>query len=123
MSGSILITGATSGIGKQLALDYANSGWRVIACGRNESVLSELSDVSSQIETLRFDVTNYEETMRALSSLSIVPDTWVFNAGDCEYMDNAYVDARLMARVLNVNVVGVLIASKPVRAILDRGTE
>ena len=67
------MTGATSGIGKQLALDYADSGWRVIACGRNESVLEELSKHSSLIETLRFDVTSYEETMQALSSLSFVP--------------------------------------------------
>ncbi|WP_321280367.1 SDR family oxidoreductase [Vibrio sp.] len=107
MSGSILITGATSGIGKQLALDYADSGWRVIACGRNESVLDELSKHSSLLETLRFDVTNHEETMQALSSLSFVPDTWFFNAGDCEYMDNGHVDAKLLARVMNVNVIGV----------------
>ncbi len=45
MSGSVLITGATSGIGKQLALDYANEGWKVIACGRNEAVLAELEKV------------------------------------------------------------------------------
>ncbi|WP_321463378.1 SDR family oxidoreductase [uncultured Vibrio sp.] len=106
MSGSILITGATSGIGKQLAVDYADSGWRVIACGRNERVLEELSNHSSLIDTLRFDVTDYDETKQALSSLNFVPQTWVFNAGDCEYMNNGEVDAKLMARVMNVNVIG-----------------
>lgn len=107
MSGTILITGATSGIGKQLALDYAQSGWNVIACGRNESVLTELSERSSLISILRFDVTDYDETLSTLSSLDTVPDTWIFNAGDCEYMDDGEVDAKLMARVMNVNVIGV----------------
>ncbi len=39
---AVFITGATSGIGKQLALDYAKQGWQVIACGRNQSVLDSL---------------------------------------------------------------------------------
>ncbi|MDK2622828.1 SDR family NAD(P)-dependent oxidoreductase, partial [Vibrio vulnificus] len=39
---SVLITGATSGIGKQLAKDYADAGATVIACGRNRQVLQEL---------------------------------------------------------------------------------
>ena len=107
MSSAVLITGATSGIGKQLALDYAQSGWHVIACGRNESVLEELGNQSSLISPLRFDVTDYDETIRVLSSLNVTPDIWIFNAGDCEYMDNGEVDAKLMARVLNVNVIGV----------------
>ncbi|EVT96550.1 short chain dehydrogenase family protein, partial [Vibrio parahaemolyticus V-223/04] len=85
----------------------AESGWRVIACGRNEAVLAELAATSSSIETLKFDVTDYEETKRVLSSLKTIPDTWIFNAGDCEYMDDGIVDAQLMARVMNVNVVGV----------------
>jgi len=43
---SVLITGATSGIGKQLAQDYADAGAKVIACGRNRQVLQELEDYS-----------------------------------------------------------------------------
>ena len=105
---SILITGATSGIGKQLALDYAQQGWNVIACGRNSSVLSELKNASQNIFTLRFDVTHYEDTVSTLSSLPFIPEVWVFNAGDCEYMDDGVVDAKLMARVMNVNVLGVV---------------
>ncbi|CAE6905019.1 SDR family oxidoreductase [Vibrio alginolyticus] len=107
MSSTVLITGATSGIGKQLAQDYAQSGWKVIACGRNERVLTELSNGSALIDMLKFDVTDYDETLRTLSSLNVVPDTWIFNAGDCEYMDHGQVDAKLMSRVLNVNVLGV----------------
>ena len=38
----ILITGASSGIGKSLALLYAQKGWQVIAGGRNQQALNEL---------------------------------------------------------------------------------
>ena len=31
---TVLITGATRGLGRALALQYATAGWRVIACGR-----------------------------------------------------------------------------------------
>ena len=40
----VLITGATSGIGKALALNYACQGWQVFACGRNQAALNELSE-------------------------------------------------------------------------------
>ncbi|AGV16004.1 SDR family oxidoreductase [Vibrio alginolyticus] len=121
MNNTILITGATSGIGRQLALDYANSEWNVIACGRNQDVLAELEAVSSKIHTLQFDVTNYEETQQALSNLPFTPNTWVFNAGDCEYMDEGVVDAKLMARVMNVNVVGVANCVEGCQVHLERG--
>ncbi|MCV5655024.1 SDR family NAD(P)-dependent oxidoreductase, partial [Escherichia coli] len=96
-------------------------GWRVIACGRNEAVLAELAATSSSIETLRFDVTDYEETKRVLSSLKTIPDTWIFNAGDCEYMDDGIVDAQLMARVMNVNVVGVANCIEACQPYFQRG--
>ncbi|MGR5237752.1 SDR family oxidoreductase [Vibrio alfacsensis] len=121
MSGSVLITGATSGIGKQLTLDYANTGRRVIACGRNEFALAELEAASKNISTLRFDVTQYDETMNILSELPFIPDTWIFNAGDCEYMEDGVVDAKLMARVMNVNVVGVANCVEACQSQFERG--
>ena len=45
----VLITGASSGIGKQLAHDYLQNGWRVVACGRDRQKLQQLSD-SEQVE-------------------------------------------------------------------------
>ncbi len=121
MSRAILITGATSGIGKQLAVDYAKQGWKVLACGRNQQVLSELEETSHNIVSLRFDVTDYDETIRTLSTLPFTPDTWFFNAGDCEYMDNGVVDAKLMARVMNVNVIGIANCVEACQSQFQRG--
>ena len=35
MSGRVLITGASSGLGRQLAMDYRQAGWQVWGCGRD----------------------------------------------------------------------------------------
>ena len=43
MSGRVLITGATSGIGRQLALDYLRAGWQVWGCGRDGERLQALA--------------------------------------------------------------------------------
>ena len=42
----VVITGASSGIGEALALEYAHQGFMVYACGRNQTKLNALSDKS-----------------------------------------------------------------------------
>ena len=46
-----LITGASSGIGAAIAIEFAEAGWSVMAAGRDEGRLEEVADVSDNIST------------------------------------------------------------------------
>jgi len=46
-----LVTGASSGIGAAIAIEFADAGWSVMAAGRDESKLAEVADASDNIAT------------------------------------------------------------------------
>ena len=58
---SIWITGASSGIGKALALKFANEGWQVAASARSEDLLNIISESNKNISSFPLDVTNTEK--------------------------------------------------------------
>jgi len=73
-----LVTGATSGFGRAIALCFARQGWDVIITGRRADRLDELAgqirDTSgSSVLTLPFDVRKASEVNAAIES---IPDTW-----------------------------------------------
>ena len=74
---TVLITGATSGIGLGCARKFAQNGDKLILTGRNAVRLSEiqkeLADMGTEVVTLAFDVRDREEAKRQLSEL---PDGW-----------------------------------------------
>lgn len=114
----ILITGATSGIGRQLANDYHKDCHEVWAVGRNENALQQLMDQG--IHTLQVDLTNRTETIEKFSSIGAV-DLAILNAGTCEYVDLPEFDSALVARVMRANVESMAISIEAVLPLLRQG--
>ena len=74
----VLITGATSGIGKATAEIFAKNGYRIIMTGRREDRLKELSESFSEehnadCHTISFDVRDTRAVKAAIENL---PEEW-----------------------------------------------
>lgn len=74
MNKIVLITGATSGIGKATALKAAEAGFDIIITGRRQERLTELAGEigakGQDVLSLCFDVRSLQEVETAISSLS-----------------------------------------------------
>ncbi len=121
MKKTALITGATSGIGRATAHEFAKHGINLILCGRRqerldivEHALEKLTDVV----TLNFDVRDKMEVKKAISS---IPkgfkqiDILINNAGNAHGLDpieqGSLDDWDAM---MDINVKGLLYVSKAV---------
>lgn len=102
---TILITGATSGIGKSLVQEFISKGEQVIACGRSREKLDHLASAIPGLITLCFDITDKAAIAKAIPK-DLTIDWAILNAGDCEYVkDVMNFDSSLFARVINVNLL------------------
>ena len=54
----IWITGASSGIGKAVAIKFAQNGWIVAASARRENLLKELQNINQNIYPYRVGALN-----------------------------------------------------------------
>lgn len=85
---TVLITGATSGIGEELAKRYLASGCFVIAIGRNQAKLAELkyfaTSVDSSCDTFSVDIRDFEALQAVCKDIILTHpkiDLFIANAG------------------------------------------
>ena len=97
----ILITGATSGIGKQLAKDYLLADHHVYAVGRDDEALAELQALGA--ETIDLDLMDREKVIEAFEKIDNV-DLAICGAGMCEYLDMPNFDSSVFMKVMSVNM-------------------
>lgn len=70
MSGTILITGATSGFGQATARRFIREGWKVIGTGRRAERLEALAaELGSAFYGVAFDITDEDAAEKALAAL------------------------------------------------------
>ncbi|AMN67951.1 MULTISPECIES: SDR family NAD(P)-dependent oxidoreductase [unclassified Psychrobacter] len=97
----ILITGATSGIGYQLAKDYLQDGHEVYAVGRDDKALAELKDLGAT--PIDLDLMDREKVIEAFDKVNQI-DLAICGAGMCEYLDMPNFDSSVFMKVMSVNM-------------------
>lgn len=121
MNKNVLITGATSGIGKSTAIKFATMGWNIIITGRRKDRLEELTDhleneFEVNVKYLDFDIRSNEETIKAIQKLDgdwQKIDLLINNAGLAaglqEFQDS---DLNDWEQMIDTNIKGLLYISK-----------
>ena len=111
---NILITGASSGLGRALALWFARRGARVYAAARREELLESLKAEASsgpgQVVPVRLDVAQAETVAAKLVALDDATpggiDLVVANAGVGGMTNGQRAEWKDMERMLQVNILG-----------------
>lgn len=103
----VLITGANRGIGLEFARQYAEAGWKVIACCRDlkqAASLQALADTYPDIKTYALDVADFaaiEALAAALKDEKI--DVLINNAGVYPHSDLNHADPEQWLHAFKVN--------------------
>ena len=127
MNKIILITGATSGFGRAIAIKFAENGYNVIITGRRKEKLDELEKELRTYEkikvlALQFDVRNKDEVEKVIGNL---PEEWksidilINNAGlavGFDHIQNGNTED--WDRMIDTNVKGLLYVTRAVAPLM-----
>ena len=115
----VVVTGASSGIGRETALQLAGKGASVVLAARNEEALNEVArqvrERGGQALIVVTDVGVWEQVERLASEAAARfgrIDTWVNNAGVSEYATLEDIPVADMERIIQVNLLGTMYGVK-----------
>ncbi len=107
-----IITGASSGIGRDMAVILSRMGYDIIAVARREDRLLKLKEeLNTDVEILCLDVTNKEDCIN-LSERAGEADIFINNAGFGVFGDFCENDLDTELKMINTNVKAVHILTK-----------
>jgi short-subunit dehydrogenase len=126
----MLITGASQGIGRALALEAARQGAKVLAAARQESLLQELAQTAraagGTLEIVVADVTSQadrDKMVQAAERHFGGLDILVNNAGIGATGHFADVDFQILRKIFEVNFFGVTETTRAFLPLLKQGNK
>ena len=107
----IWITGASSGIGKALAIKFSENDWIVAASARRENLLDELKLINENIHSFPLDVTEIDKCK--LTSKKIIErfgniDICVFGTGMHDPKSEKKFNLEKIREIMEVNYFGTM---------------
>ena len=116
---SVLVTGASSGIGRATAIELARRGHRVFAAARREEVLADLAAATPNVQAVSLDVTDEGSVRRAWAKIEASTggagvDVLVNNAGFALSGPIEILAATDVQRQFATNVFGLLTMTRTV---------
>ena len=116
-----LVTGATSGIGKEIAFKLTEKGFTVIACGRNKGVLDELAEKYGMIPEM-CDLSNKSECVALWEKYRLFCVCVVVNCAGFGYVsDFDGISIENDVKMINVNVISTQILTKLFSSSMENG--
>jgi len=121
----VIITGASSGIGKALAQKYAAEGWNLVIAARRLERLNELTKQLNKTEVLpvKTDITVEEECKQlieqAVEKFGRI-DVLINNAGISMRAAVTEVEMNVLRRVMDVNYWGTVYCTKYALPFLEK---
>ena len=113
----IWITGASSGIGKALALKFAKENWNVAISARRENILKEISESNENIKSFPLDVTDKtkcKEVFEQIKNHYGNVDICFFSTGTWNPKKEKDIDVEQIENVFKVNFFGTVNSIKAV---------
>lgn len=105
---TVLITGASSGLGAEFARQFSRRGFRVLMTGRNEKALEALSDELGGAEWLRADLSSVRGCLSVFRwAAAYRPDILINNAGLGTFGEFSKAALSREIEMINVNVRAV----------------
>jgi NAD(P)-dependent dehydrogenase (short-subunit alcohol dehydrogenase family) len=108
---TVLLTGASRGLGLEFTRQYARDGWRVIATCRDPRKAETLRGVAGKVEIHQLDASDFAAVERLAAALhDVAVDVLIANAGTFGPRDMTVdaVDAAGWAEVFRVNAMAPL---------------
>jgi len=111
MTKNIWITGASSGIGKALAIKFAKEGWKVAASARREGLLQDLHKNYTNINSFPLDVKNESRSKEVFQSIIEkfkTLDICVFCTGIHDPESEKKLSSKKIREIMETNFFGTL---------------